>query len=94
MYSITSVPQTNLKGRTTAVLAGKVVGGSSAVNVMMTVRGTAEDYVSGSVSPPRSDVHCCMGPRRLTVFRTDGAACSATRLTGVGRECSHTSKRR
>ncbi|KAK4228687.1 putative GMC oxidoreductase [Podospora fimiseda] len=44
MYSINSVPQVNLRNRTIAVLAGKVVGGSSAVNVMMTVRGTAEDY--------------------------------------------------
>ena len=44
LFDIMSVPQTNLKGRTTAVMAGKVVGGSSAVNVMMTVRGTAEDY--------------------------------------------------
>ncbi|KXX82729.1 Oxygen-dependent choline dehydrogenase [Madurella mycetomatis] len=44
MYSINSVPQVNLRNRTTAVLAGKVVGGSSAVNAMMTVRGTAEDY--------------------------------------------------
>lgn len=44
MYSINSVPQMNLRNHTTAVLAGKVVGGSSAVNAMMTVRGTAEDY--------------------------------------------------
>jgi choline dehydrogenase-like flavoprotein len=44
LYDITSVPQVNLRNRTTAVLAGKVVGGSSAVNAMMTVRGTAEDY--------------------------------------------------
>ena len=44
MYSITSVPQANLRNHTIAVLAGKVVGGSSAVNAMMTVRGTAEDY--------------------------------------------------
>lgn len=44
MYSINSVPQVNLRNRTTAVLAGKVVGGSSAVNAMMTIRGTAEDY--------------------------------------------------
>ncbi|KAH6640177.1 hypothetical protein F5144DRAFT_484594 [Chaetomium tenue] len=44
MYSIQSVPQTNLQNRTIAVLAGKVVGGSSAVNAMMTVRGTAADY--------------------------------------------------
>ena len=44
MYDINSVPQTNLMNRRTAVLAGKVVGGSSAVNAMMTIRGTAEDY--------------------------------------------------
>lgn len=44
LYSIQSVPQTNLQNRTIAVLAGKVVGGSSAVNAMMTVRGTAADY--------------------------------------------------
>ncbi|KAK3938565.1 oxygen-dependent choline dehydrogenase [Diplogelasinospora grovesii] len=44
MYDIMSVPQANLRNRTTAVLAGKVVGGSSAVNAMMTVRGTSEDY--------------------------------------------------
>ncbi|KAK3361481.1 hypothetical protein B0T24DRAFT_562183 [Lasiosphaeria ovina] len=44
MYDITSVPQVNLRNRTTPVLAGKVVGGGSAVNAMMTVRGTAEDY--------------------------------------------------
>ncbi|CAK7214806.1 hypothetical protein SBRCBS47491_002275 [Sporothrix bragantina] len=44
LYAIQSVPQTHLKNRTTGVLAGKVVGGSSAVNAMMTVRGTAEDY--------------------------------------------------
>ncbi|KAH8904826.1 alcohol oxidase [Coniochaeta sp. PMI_546] len=44
MYSINSVPQVNLRNHTIAVLAGKVVGGSSAVNAMMTVRGTAEDY--------------------------------------------------
>jgi len=44
MFDITSVPQRNLNNRTIAVLAGKVVGGSSAVNAMMTIRGTAEDY--------------------------------------------------
>ncbi|KAK4183563.1 putative GMC oxidoreductase [Podospora australis] len=44
MYDINSVPQINLRNRTTRVMAGKVVGGSSAVNAMMTVRGTAEDY--------------------------------------------------
>ncbi|KAB5539420.1 hypothetical protein GE09DRAFT_1226239 [Coniochaeta sp. 2T2.1] len=44
MYNINSVPQVNLRNHTVGVLAGKVVGGSSAVNAMMTVRGTAEDY--------------------------------------------------
>ncbi|KAK0615317.1 hypothetical protein B0T17DRAFT_593030 [Bombardia bombarda] len=44
LYDITSAPQINLRNRTTPVLAGKVVGGSSAVNAMMTIRGTAEDY--------------------------------------------------
>ncbi|KAK3349137.1 hypothetical protein B0T25DRAFT_547318 [Lasiosphaeria hispida] len=44
LYDINSVPQVNLRNRTTAVLAGKVVGGGSAVNAMMTVRGTMEDY--------------------------------------------------
>ncbi|KAK3380793.1 hypothetical protein B0H63DRAFT_544871 [Podospora didyma] len=44
LYDINSVPQVNLKNRTTAVLIGKVLGGSSAVNAMMTVRGTSEDY--------------------------------------------------
>jgi len=43
-FDITSVPQVNLRGRTTPVQVGKVVGGSSAVNAMMTIRGTAEDY--------------------------------------------------
>ncbi|KAL1893803.1 hypothetical protein Sste5346_006306 [Sporothrix stenoceras] len=44
LYDIQSVPQVHLKNRTTGVLAGKVVGGSSAVNAMMAVRGTTEDY--------------------------------------------------
>lgn len=44
MFNIRSEPQVNLRNRTVSVLAGKVVGGSSAVNAMMTVRGTAEDY--------------------------------------------------
>ncbi|XXH05809.1 hypothetical protein Hte_012247 [Hypoxylon texense] len=43
-YQINSVPQANLRNRTTAVLAGNLVGGSSAINAMMTVRGTSEDY--------------------------------------------------
>ncbi|KAK4210357.1 oxygen-dependent choline dehydrogenase [Rhypophila decipiens] len=44
LYDIQSVPQVNLQNRTTAVQAGKIVGGSSAVNALMTVRGTTEDY--------------------------------------------------
>lgn len=44
LYSITSVPQVNLRNHTSPVLIGKTVGGSSAVNMMMTIRGTAEDY--------------------------------------------------
>ena len=43
-YDITSVPQVNLRNRTSPVMVGKVVGGSSAVNAMMTIRGTKEDY--------------------------------------------------
>ncbi|KAH6618366.1 hypothetical protein B0J18DRAFT_387464 [Chaetomium sp. MPI-SDFR-AT-0129] len=44
LFTIQSLPQTNLANRTIAVVAGKVVGGSSAVNAMMTIRGTADDY--------------------------------------------------
>jgi hypothetical protein len=44
LYNIVSVPQENLRNRTFPVLAGNIVGGSSAVNAMMTVRGTSEDY--------------------------------------------------
>ncbi|KAJ9143481.1 Oxygen-dependent choline dehydrogenase [Pleurostoma richardsiae] len=44
LYPILSVPQVNLHNLTVGVLAGRVVGGSSAVNAMMTVRGTTEDY--------------------------------------------------
>ncbi|KAI1392214.1 putative GMC oxidoreductase [Hypoxylon trugodes] len=43
-YQINSVPQVNLQNRSTAVVAGNLVGGSSAINAMMTVRGTSEDY--------------------------------------------------
>jgi choline dehydrogenase len=44
LYSINSVPQKNLQNRPTSVLAGNVLGGSSAVNMMMTIRGTTGDY--------------------------------------------------
>ena len=42
--SLTSVPQVNLNGRTQAVTIGHTVGGSSAVNAMIAMRGSAEDY--------------------------------------------------
>ncbi|KAK8110717.1 uncharacterized protein PG998_007174 [Apiospora kogelbergensis] len=43
-YRIQSVPQPELHNASYPVLVGKAVGGSSAVNAMMTVRGTSEDY--------------------------------------------------
>jgi choline dehydrogenase-like flavoprotein len=39
-----STPQENLNGRTQNVILGNTVGGSSAVNAMITARGSAEDY--------------------------------------------------
>jgi choline dehydrogenase-like flavoprotein len=42
--TFTSAPQTNLNGKTFSVTVGNVLGGSSAVNAMMTARGSAEDY--------------------------------------------------
>lgn len=39
-----SVPQTGLNGRSVQILAGKVVGGSTAVNGQFFDRGAAEDY--------------------------------------------------
>lgn len=44
LYPTMSAPQTNLENRRFPVMAGNLVGGSSAVNAMMTVRGTSEDY--------------------------------------------------
>ncbi|RYP53405.1 hypothetical protein DL769_010525 [Monosporascus sp. CRB-8-3] len=44
VYPTISVPQVNLGNRRFPVMAGNLVGGSSAVNAMMTVRGTSEDY--------------------------------------------------
>ena len=44
LYNITSVPQKNLRNRSFGVRAGNVLGGSSAVNAMMVLRGTTEDY--------------------------------------------------
>ncbi len=44
LYDIQSAPQINLRNRTSQVMAGNVLGGSSAVNAMMTLRGAAEDF--------------------------------------------------
>ncbi|SPN99109.1 related to alcohol oxidase [Cephalotrichum gorgonifer] len=44
LFPTRSVPQVNLGNRVIDVLAGKVVGGSSAVNAMMTIRGAKGDY--------------------------------------------------
>ena len=43
-YNITSAPQPSLRNRTFPILIGKVVGGSSAVNAMMAIRGSKQDY--------------------------------------------------
>ena len=43
-YNVTSVPQTSLQNRTFPLLIGKLVGGSSAVNAMMAIRGSKQDY--------------------------------------------------
>lgn len=44
MYNISSVPQTGLDNTPKRLAAGSVVGGSSAVNGMVFMRGSAEDY--------------------------------------------------
>lgn len=44
MYNLTSVPQPGLGGGPRNLAAGSVVGGSSAVNGMFFMRGSAEDY--------------------------------------------------
>ncbi|KAH7309838.1 hypothetical protein B0I35DRAFT_440706 [Stachybotrys elegans] len=44
MYNLTSVPQPGLGGASRPLAAGSVVGGSSAVNGMFFMRGSAEDY--------------------------------------------------
>lgn len=43
-FSTKSAPQVNLNNRVVDVVVGKVVGGSSAVNAMMTIRGSRGDY--------------------------------------------------
>lgn len=44
LYNLTSVPQPGLAGLSKGLMAGAVVGGSSAVNGMFFMRGSAEDY--------------------------------------------------
>jgi choline dehydrogenase-like flavoprotein len=56
MFTYTSVPDPGLNDRTTAVIVGKCVGGSSAVNGMVFHRGTAIDYdIWQSLGGPGSD---------------------------------------
>ncbi|KAI1169588.1 GMC oxidoreductase [Nemania sp. FL0916] len=43
-YQINSARQPNLNNRTTSVTVGNLVGGSSAINAMMTIRATSDDY--------------------------------------------------
>ncbi|KAI0521645.1 hypothetical protein F5B22DRAFT_634539 [Xylaria bambusicola] len=43
-YLINSVRQPNLNNRSATVTIGKLVGGSSAINAMMTIRATSDDY--------------------------------------------------
>ncbi|KAI0873290.1 GMC oxidoreductase [Hypoxylon argillaceum] len=43
-YQINSTRQLNLNNRSTAVIIGNLVGGSSAINALMPIRGTKEDY--------------------------------------------------
>jgi choline dehydrogenase-like flavoprotein len=44
IFNISSVPQRGLNNRTTSLIQGAVVGGGSAVNAMMSDRGSTEDY--------------------------------------------------
>lgn len=43
-FSVPSVPQTNLLNRSATALVGNCVGGSSAINGMVLMRGTVRDY--------------------------------------------------
>jgi choline dehydrogenase len=44
LFSFPSAPQTNLQNRTTAVVGGVMLGGSSGVNGMQVHRGHKDDY--------------------------------------------------
>ena len=43
-WNMPSVPQKGLNGRTVEMITGKVLGGSSGINAMLHIRGTANDY--------------------------------------------------
>ena len=91
MYNINSVPQVHLGNRTTAVRIGKVVGGGSAVNAMMTIRGTAEDYdrwgsFFGTSSSNRSSTWSWAGmlpyfKKAVTFVPPDEAVATAANIT-------------
>lgn len=54
-YNITSPPQPGMSGRTQEVIVGAALGGSSAINGMVYVRGTKEEYDGWKVlGGPRS----------------------------------------
>ncbi|RDL40515.1 Glucose oxidase [Venustampulla echinocandica] len=56
LFILNSVPQPNLMNKTTAVIVGKLLGGSSAVNGLQFHRGQEEDYDRwGSPFGPDSD---------------------------------------
>ncbi|KAK7957885.1 Versicolorin B synthase [Apiospora saccharicola] len=44
LYNLTSAPQAGMGGQTYPIILGNMVGGSSGVNSMMNLRGSAEDY--------------------------------------------------
>jgi choline dehydrogenase-like flavoprotein len=44
LYNITSVPQANVNNRTFPVINGRAVGGASAVNGQLHLRGSKHDY--------------------------------------------------
>lgn len=44
LYNLTSASQAGMGGQTYSIILGNMVGGSSGVNSMMNLRGSAEDY--------------------------------------------------
>lgn len=67
-YSITSVPQTAMDNRTQEVFIGRCLGGSSAINGMIFVRGTESEY-DGWVSSRVSN-HGIIWAKRLRSYPT------------------------